>query len=105
MKASKIIIKLKVALSLFICLDQDGPAEKTLGIMHLNAPTPNIPSKRDVLFIIQAAEWFLSNDQFPNSFRVVAFYMYKRVFLDGLHARSSEQAEEQSIGVCSIHWN
>lgn len=60
-RVRKTMIKFLKVLLLFVNLNKDPPVAKNFGITHLDYPTLYISSEKDILFMIQIADAFVTN--------------------------------------------
>lgn len=84
------MIKQKDVLLLLLNQGRDMPAAKTLSITHHDGPSLYVPSQKDIILKIQAADAFVENYQVLVPFHANAFYRYATVLLDELHVRLLE---------------
>lgn len=68
---------------------------ETLGIMHLDKPSPYSSSREDSLVMIQTTDWFSYKDTKPSSVDTKHFYRNARGFLDELHVCHLEEEKEK----------
>lgn len=66
-----------------------------LGIAHLDDPILYIYSEKDILLILKATDYFVTNDHRPTPFHTILLYKCARALFDELQIQDFQQGKEK----------